>query len=479
MDPVTGGTDKEPAVPQTEEDENNTRLLETMGALEAKNRELEEALKSRRRMHTIALVLALVLCAGLVLYFWFSTPVGPVARQAVSRITQPKKNAVKGVQTVTVQTEALSNAISLSGKLEPLEEVMVVCPFGSKVTGKNYSFGQRVERGDTLLKLSTRELESKIRDARVKFIKARAEYEKLKDWAKSAEMAKARRGLDQAQHDLARAQSKVKDQKELFKEGIISKNELEQDEEDVRTKKAALKSAGEELESVREKGSRDNKKIASMEMENAKQQMEELEEQLGKSEIKAPVDGIVIKPTQGDGKQAKIVEVNAPAAEGDILLAVANLEGMIVQTVVDEVDVRKVTVGQPVKVTGDAFSDVTLDGHIKHISAQAKPGDTRSAPSFEVVIKIDELPDPVQDVIKLGMSANLRVIVYENPKALTLPISAVRSEGDKRVVDVVRDGSAKPETVVVTTGLTTLDSVEITAGLSPGDKVVMPSGGAR
>ncbi len=479
MDSVINGPLKESDVPRTKKEEKDSRLLETMRALEAKNRELEEALKSRRRLRTMAMALVLVLLAGLVLYFWFSTPVGPGARQAISRIAHPKKNAVKDVQTVTVKTEALSNAISLSGKLEPLEEVMVVCPFGSKVIEKTYSFGQRVERGDTLLRLSTRELENKIRDARVKFIKARAEYEKLKDWTKSAEMAKARRGLEQAQHDLARAQSKLKDENGLFKEGIASKNELEQAEEDVRTKKAALKSAGEELESVREKGSRDNKKIASMEMENAKQQLEELEEQLGKSEIKAPVDGIVIKPTQGDNKQTKIVEVNAPAAEGDILLAVANLEGMIVQTVVDEVDVRKVTVGQPVKVTGDAFSDVTLDGHIKHISAQAKSGDVRSAPSFEVVIKIDELPDPVQDIIKLGMSANLRVIVYENPEALTVPMSAVRSEGDKRVVDVVRDGSAKPEPVAVTTGLTTLDSVEITAGLSAGDKVVMPSGGAR
>ena len=69
MEPVINSTENEPAMPETKKDEENSRLLEAMRALEAKNRELEEALKSRLRMRTIALALSVLLLVGLGLYF--------------------------------------------------------------------------------------------------------------------------------------------------------------------------------------------------------------------------------------------------------------------------------------------------------------------------------------------------------------------------------------------------------------------------
>jgi RND family efflux transporter MFP subunit len=344
------------------------------------------------------------------------------------------------------------------------------------VASKHFHYGQKVHKGDILLELQTSELENKLREARSKHIKALQEYKKLKNWERSTEMAKARRSLDKAKYDLKRSISKMEENEVLFEQGIIPKTELNQSRDDVRNQRQAVRSAQEELNSVREKGSPENVAVARMDLQNAESQLAILEEKLSQSCIRAPVEGIVIRPSGEDKKEGKTIEVGAPLAEGDILLAVGNLEGMTVDAKVDEVDISKIALGQQVKVTGDAFPGVTLKGRIEHISSQAKSGGGSQAATFDVVVTIEHLPEGIQDDIRLGMSANLRIVVYENPTALMVPIRAVRSLGGKHTVRVVEPGEDAPREVTVTTGLTTLDSVEITSGLSAGDKVVVPGG---
>ncbi|MGD9823075.1 hypothetical protein [Desulfobacter sp.] len=71
------------------------------------------------------------------------------------------------------------------------------------------------------------------------------------------------------------------------------------------------------------------------------------------------------------------------------------------------------------------------------------------------------------------MSANLSIIVYDNPKALMVPLGGVSIRGSETFVQVLKKSSLFPEVVEVTTGMTTLDSVEILNGLEPGDQIVL------
>jgi multidrug efflux pump subunit AcrA (membrane-fusion protein) len=462
---------------RAKERELNEQLRAAALESDARNKELESALKSRQRIRTMAMALVLVLFLGLGLFSWFSTPLGTVATEAVSSIAGGKgRSGAKALQTIAVAPSPVSNTISLSGKLEPLEEVIVLCPFQGKVAKKNFFYGEKVERGQVLLELDTSDQEIKLREARSKFIKTLQEYKRLKDWESGAEMAKARRGLSKAQYDLQRSQAKLEENKILYEQGIIPKTDLDQAKDELLNSKSSLHSAQEELESVKEKGDHDNLSIARMELENSRNQLESLEGKLAQSNIKAPVEGILIRPSGEDKKEAKAIEVGAPLNEGDILLAVGNLEGMTVQAKVDEVDISKVALNQKVKVTGDAFPDVVLEGYINHISSQAKAEGGSSAPTFEVIVTIENLPDEVQDAVRLGMTAHLRIVVYENPEALMVPINAVERSGGRKVLRVRDPNTGETKKVEVDTGLTTLDSVEITSGLVPGDHVVISGG---
>jgi HlyD family secretion protein len=121
-------------------------------------------------------------------------------------------------------------------------------------------------------------------------------------------------------------------------------------------------------------------------------------------------------------------------------------------------------------VSGDAFSGISLDGEISHISSQAtKEG---NIPSFEITVKVKELTPEQKKWARLGMSANLEVVIYSKSDALMVPIDCVKSIGSDRLVRARDRATREIREVKVETGITTLDSVEILRGLKPGDEVV-------
>ena len=122
-------------------------------------------------------------------------------------------------------------------------------------------------------------------------------------------------------------------------------------------------------------------------------------------------------------------------------------------------------------VSGDAFSGISLDGEISHISSQAtKKGDI---PSFEITVDIKHLSPEHKRWARLGMSANLEVVIYSKSNALMVPIDCVTKSGSDWFVRIRNKETREIKEVKVETGITTLDSVEILSGLKPGDEVVI------
>ena len=138
------------------------------------------------------------------------------------------------------------------------------------------------------------------------------------------------------------------------------------------------------------------------------------------SEVRAPVSGVVVQVVSLGKKQKAELEVGLQVSEGDVLLAVGNLEGLSVRAEVDEVDIGKMKTGQSVRVTGDAFPGLCLEGSVSAISFQARKA-TGTIPMFDVLVTIDSLSPEQRNKIRLGMSSTLEVQVYNNPAAITLP----------------------------------------------------------
>lgn len=442
---------------QDAEKELNQKLRDAYLEVEESNKSLKSALKKVQVIRIVVTLFVILLFVGVGLYSWDP---GILKKVSLPTAGNSKTSEDQQIQTYTVVPRPVSSSISLSGKIEPLSEVNVVSPFQGKIKERYFAYGQFVQQGEPLLLMDTGDMEVKLRESRSAYIKAQSTLKELEGWNESTEVVRAKRTF-------AGTDNKLKETKLLYEKGIVARNEYE-------TAQEQLISQKEELENVLKKGSAENVRIARLEFQNAQSRLAEMENQLKEAVVRAPVSGIVIQPVAQQSDKTKVIEKGVSVSQGDLLLSIGNLGGLTVKSRVDEVDIGKISIGQKVIVSGDAFADTPMSGKISHISSQADTGSGMSnIPVFDVHVTVTSLTPEQKKLIKLGMSANLQVHVYENPQALMVPIGAVRTTGKKHFVTIKDSKTGTMKDVEVETGITTLDSVEIKKGLGLGDDVVL------
>jgi len=210
-----------------------------------------------------------------------------------------------------------------------------------------------------------------------------------------------------------------------------------------------------------------------------------------KARVTAPMSGVVIKKDVelGETVTSGVSSFN----EGTVMFTVADLKSLIIRVNLNEVDIAKVRVGQPVRVTLDAYPQKIFTGKVRFVAPAAKVVDKIKV--FEIEVALDKL----DEAFRTGMSANVEVLGERRASALSIPLEALqRREGQTVVyrlkpnlnpkqIDKARealDGRSKFvwlsenwkdyfEPVTVNAGIATLERVEIMAGLRPGDQVAL------
>lgn len=95
----------------------------------------------------------------------------------------------------------------------------------------------------------------------------------------------------------------------------------------------------------------------------------------------------------------------------------------------------------------------------------------RGQVNFEVFVTVPVIEPEYQHKVRVGMSANLQVMIYSNPRAIMVPIGAVAYRGNRKTVEALDQSTQQFREVEVTTGITDLTSVEIVSGLKEGDQI--------
>ena len=182
--------------------------------------------------------------------------------------------------------------------------------------------------------------------------------------------------------------------------------------------------------------------------------------QLDDTVIKAPIDGRVI------GKPIPAGQTVAPGVSSPmVLMTIADISKIQVETQIDESDIGSVKVGQSATFTVDAYPGQTFTGVVVNVSDKATV--EQNVVYYGVLIDVTA----ANDLLKPNMTARVSVHVGESKNALTVPLAAVKSSNGQQYVIVSRNGQT--ENVPVSTGLISDDKVEITSGLSEGDVVIV------
>jgi multidrug efflux pump subunit AcrA (membrane-fusion protein) len=164
---------------------------------------------------------------------------------------------------------------------------------------------------------------------------------------------------------------------------------------------------------------------------------------------------------------------------------------MIIRVNLNEVDIAKVSVGQTVRVTLDAYPQKIFSGRVRFVAPAAKLQD--KIRTFEIEVALDHL----EDSFRTGMSANVEILGERRAAPLSIPLEALQRRDGRTVayrlksplssaaLAKAREGLGSRnkfvwlsdhwqdyfDIVPVDAGIATLERVEIVAGLKPGDQV--------
>lgn len=188
---------------------------------------------------------------------------------------------------------------------------------------------------------------------------------------------------------------------------------------------------------------------------------DEVSSQLDDTVIRAPINGTVIGEPIPAG-QTVAQGISNPM----VIMTIADMSKMQIDTQVDESDIGKVAVGQKATFTVDAYSERTFTGTVSNISQKANV--QQNVVYYNVVIDVD---NDGSQVLKPTMTARVTLNVGESKNALLVPLSAVKSNKGQQYVQVLKNGH--PQNVNVTTGLMSDEKIEIISGLADGDQVMV------
>jgi len=191
-------------------------------------------------------------------------------------------------------------------------------------------------------------------------------------------------------------------------------------------------------------------------------------DQASRLRVVAPFDGVVESVASEANDTLRPLQPGDSVTQGQPLFTMAADENFVVRTKVDEQDVAGLALGQKAVVSGEDFGGATLPGHVVAISPIAQRSDDPSNTSRQVVTTI--ALDRRLPFLRDGMTVDVDIVTHEEPHVLSVPTDAVRRDGTKPYVFVVRNGHA--ERADVTLGTQNDTAAVVTAGLRPGDVVV-------
>ncbi len=310
----------------------------------------------------------------------FSVLIAAIAGSVVVAINWKKEDLIE-VTVEEAERRSITSIVSATGRIFPETEVKISSEVAGEIIELPVVEGQRVEKGDLLVKVDPDRYETQLRQRRVSINTAEA----------GSLEAKAQRL--QAQQDLGRVE-------ELFTKGFVSEKELE----DGRTLL--------EIRKVQEES-------AMLEIERAKSSWEEAEEALSKTVTFAPMNGTITKLGAELGERV----VGTGQFAGTEILRVADLSNMEVRIEVSETDIVHVKVNDKATVEVDAMPDEEFDGWVTEISSSAANvrQDNDQLTTFEVRIRLDK-PSPQ---LRPGMTATADIETETVNNAISVPMQSV------------------------------------------------------
>jgi len=359
------------------------------------------------------------------------------------------------VHAVTVKRGSIRSLVSTNGKVEPVQNFEAHAPIATTVKRLLVKEGDHVRKGQMLLELDDSDIRSRAARAHAQIKTAQANLAATNNSGTQEELITLGTQLIKARSARDLAQRNLDAYRRLQQQGAASPGEVRHAEETLQGAQADVS-----MLEQKQKDRYSPPEIARTVAEAAEAQAayEDAVDALSKSRVRAAFDGTVFSLPV---KQGAFVQT------GDLLLQEADLSKLLVRAFVDEPDIGRLQIGQPVEATWDAVPGRTWTGSVSSVPSTVKPRGNRNV--GETTCLIDNRDLRLLPNINLGVT----IVAAEHNNVLTLQRDAMHIDDSDPYVFKIVDNHIKRQSIQFS--LQNLTRVEITSGVSEGDHVALPA----
>lgn len=333
---------------------------------------------------------------------------------------QKSKPKTTVYETITPEIADLEKTTVATGKVEPRDEVLIKPQISGIISEVYKEAGQTIKQGEVI--------------AKVKVIPELGQLNSAESRVRVAEISTA-----QAETDHERI-------KKLYNDKLISREDYEKSEVEIKKAREELQTAKDALEIIKEGITKNSASFSS-------------------TLIRSTIDGLILDVPIKVGNS---VIMSNTFNDGTTIATVANMNDLIFKGKIDETEVGRIHEGMPVKLTIGALQNLTFDAELEYISP--KGVEENGVNQFEIKAAV-HAPDSVQ--IRSGYSANAEIVLQRAQKVLAVPEGIIEFSGDSTFVWVMTDSipEQKFERRQIKTGMSDGIKLEIKEGLTGKEKV--------
>lgn len=202
-------------------------------------------------------------------------------------------------------------------------------------------------------------------------------------------------------------------------------------------------------------------------------QRESLELQLKACVIKATQPGLVAYGNlnaSSSSRYSESIEEGSSVRLRQTLLTIPDMSQMGVRVNVHESQVKKVRIGQPVKIRVDAEPGKEMDGRVAELAILPDSNSSRYTPNLKVYPCTVHI-DGYHPWMKPGMNAKVEIIIDQLADVLYVPVQSVEVEQDHHFCYISSSGTL--ERREISTGLFNDEFIEVRDGLQGGEAIAL------
>ncbi|SRR6266567_1472818 len=342
------------------------------------------------------------------------------------------------VETAKVGWRELQRSVDAVGTLDPNEEVTVSSLVEGTVEKLFVDLGDGVRTGQVIAELDTRELELAVHQQQAALQQELARLG-LADANASVDEATTSQ-VRQAEATFEEARLRLDRTKKLAEQGVLPKQQLEEQQARYDVAEAAVRSSRETVRNIRAT-------IAAR-----KVSLTLAEKKLADARVTAPISGFIKDRLVSEGQ---FLKSNSP------VVTIVQNSPLKLRVDVPESAVAFVRAGRPVQFHVDAFPDRTFEGRISRISPSV---DQQSR-----TLKIEALADNPAGVLKPGFFARVTIQTDRRDRVLVVPSAALFNFSGLEKLFVIENGKVAER--IVRSGTRLDGQVEIVEGVKEGELV--------